>query len=350
MAHIENYLPALEYKVITSESPDKWLNYVRKAVNYDFYHTLHYHTLDKRGDPILFVYEEGETFIALPLLKRRIELVNYSDFTSSYGYAGPISNEKFELLSNSLIENFKNSFFSFMKDNQAVSVFSRLNPFINQSFLLEKIGGLRSNGRTIYMDLTQSLEEQRARYDKRLYRQIRQLRKKEYLIKEANTQEEIRLFTSMYNKNMLRLSADKSYFFDEAYFTSLLNNPDLKCTLILIYDGDEMICGSTIIWTDSIIRNHLSATSASHIHLSPSKLLTDEISVIGRTLGMKYFHLGGGVGGKEDTLFMFKSLFSDLFLKDYIWCYIADEQIYDQLVEQKKVNPDSNYFPLYRSI
>jgi hypothetical protein len=71
---------------------------------------------------------------------------------------------------------------------------------------------------------------------------------------------------------------------------------------------------------------------------------------MGRDLGMKFFHLGGGVGGREDTLFQFKRLFSDLLLTDQIWCYIGDEPGYNQLVLQKNVKEDKGYFPLYRNV
>lgn len=348
MTYLQNSLVKGGYKIITE--PTNWAAYLQKSTAHDVYHTLHYHIMDKQGEPMLFVYEEDDTFIALPLIKRGIEDVDFFDFTSSYGYTGPISNKEFNNLSDTVIENFSYSFSDFMQHNRAVSVFSRLNPFIKQCSFLDKIGGVRNNGRTIYIDLTQSLEEQRKRYDKRLHRQIRQLRKRDFRIKYADTQEEVHLFTIMYHKNMQRLHAHKSYFFDEQYFTDLLKNEEFNCKLLLIYDGDKMICGATVIWLDGIIRNHLSATSESHLHCSPSKLLTDEISVIGRELGMKFFHLGGGVGGREDTLFNFKRSFSDLFLSDNIWCYVADEATYDQLVAQRNIKENKEYFPLYRNV
>lgn len=348
MSCLENFLFQPKYQVITDAQ--RWAWYMQQSAVYDVYHTLHYHILDKRGEPILFVYEEGNTFIALPLLKRGIEQASFCDLTSSYGYTGPVSNKKFDQLSDSLISNFKYSFAYFMQHSRAVSVFSRLNPFINQSPLLDKLGGVRSNGRTVYIDLTQSLEEQRSRYDKRLLRQIRQLRKRNYLIRYADTEEEIRLFTRMYNQNMLRLHAGQHYFYNEEYFSALLDNSEFNCKLMLVYDGEQMICGAIVMWLAGIIRNHLSATSESHICFSPSKLLTDEISVMGRDLGMKFFHLGGGVGGREDTLFQFKRLFSDLLLTDQIWCYIGDEPGYNQLVQQKNVKEDKGYFPLYRNV
>jgi len=78
--------------------------------------------------------------------------------------------------------------------------------------------------------------------------------------------------------------------------------------------------------------------------------MTDEISVIGRRLGKKIFHLGGGVGGKEDSLFNFKRLFSNLQVKDRIWCYINDEPAYNDLVLRSGIetNQETPFFPLYR--
>ncbi|MNY40347.1 hypothetical protein D3C86_1750850 [compost metagenome] len=94
----------------------------------------------------------------------------------------------------------------------------------------------------------------------------------------------------------------------------------------------------------------MSATSEEYLNESPSKLLTDEISMIGRRLGKKIFHLGGGVGGKEDSLFEFKRHFSDLQIADRIWCYINDRQVYDELVLQRvpEIYSESAFFPAYR--
>ncbi len=328
---------------------EEWTKYTDQSFDYCIYHTWYYHSLDKRGSPLLFVYKEVDTFIAIPLIKREIADSKMFDFTSVYGYSGPISNKQFNEIDSQIILNFELSFKDFVKNEQSISVFSRLHPFFNQLLLLNKMGGIKSNGKTIYMDLTMTLEQQRENYNKRLLRQVKQLRKKEYVIKEANTINEVRIFTNMYKENMDRLSATDDYYFDETYFANMLLSKELKCKLILIYSGTEAICGAIIAFSNSIIRNHLSATNYNYIKESPSKLLTDEISIIGRKMGLKYFHLGGGVGGKEDSLFTFKSYFSNLFIEDYIWCYVSDDHAYQTLVNDKNIIPNSNFFPLYRS-
>ncbi|WP_164126299.1 GNAT family N-acetyltransferase [Sphingobacterium luzhongxinii] len=336
----------MSYRLINFQQSEVWTAYVRNAVNYDFYHTWHYHSLEKKAEPFLFVYEESDVFIALPLLKREIENSGLYDLTSVYGYSGPISNRKFADINDQILENFKHFFLNFINTGRYICVFSRLNPFIDQKVLIEKIGGIYNNGKTVYIDLSISIEEQRIGYEKRMGRQIRQLRRMPYIIKESKTRDEVKLFAAMYNENMIRLKAEKSYFFNEDYFVELIKEDN--CKLILIYDGIKMICGAIVMCCGGIIRNHLSATDVDYVNQSPSKLLTDEISIIGRKLGMKYFHLGGGLGGREDSLFKFKSSFSNLFLEDSTWRFVSDTLVYNDLVKERKNDLDMNYFPLYR--
>lgn len=340
----------MSYQCLVIRTKAEWDAYVKRAHNYEVYHTWYYHSLNKEGEAVLFIYEEENLFIAFPLIKRSIIDSSHYDMTSVYGYAGPISNIDFKDISVATAQTFKKEFCGFLEAEKCVSAFTRLYPFVNQHHLLEHIGGVYPNGRTIYMDLSMSIEEQRSHYDKRLKRQIKKLREAGYTIKSAVEESEIAAFTEMYHKNMDRLGANKSYYFDQNYFAGLLNANEFENELVLIYDGAEMICGALILVSENVVRNHLSATSEKYLKESPSKLLTDEISLIGRRLGKKIFHLGGGVGGKEDSLFQFKSYFSDLRINDRIWCYVSDQQIYNELLHKKgiELNKESTFFPAYR--
>ena len=71
--------------------------------------------------------------------------------------------------------------------------------------------------------------------------------------------------------------------------------------------------------------------------------------------GYKTFHLGGGVGSGEDNLYKFKTAFNKN--SDYqfsIGKEIFDQEKYDELValrakQDPDFNPESKFFPLYRS-
>ena len=340
------------YHLITTNEKEEWTKYVTNSLIYDFYHTWYYHSLDKSGKPCLFVYEEGDIYIALPFLQRPINESISFDLTSVYGYAGPISNIDFGEMTEGLKENFKKAFNKFLLMEQNICVFSRLHPFINQQVLLKEIGGIYANGKTVAIDLTIPLEAQRAKYRKSTFEGIKRLRRKGYYVKEAESVDDIKTFVEIYAENMKRIGALDYYLFDEQYFINLLKAEEFRSKLVLVYLGDKAICGSVYTSTNSIVEGHLIATLTDHIKESPAKLLIDEISLIGRKSNMKYFHLGGGVGGSEDSLFNWKAGFSDLFLDFKTWRYVANEDAYNLLVEQRvtELEPAADFFPLYRKM
>ena len=338
-------------KIITANQKEEWNWYVSKSAEHDFYHTWSYHLLEKSGEPVLFLYTNEEDFIAFPLIKRQIDDTPWFDLSSVYGYAGPISSRKSTDLSDEFINNFNVAFLEYLRENQIVSVFSRLHPFFDQQGLIRHFSGITSNGKTVAIDLRQPYEEQIKNFDKNIRATVSKLTRKGYQVKEHTSQEEIRLFTTIYRETMMRVSASASYLFDEHYFTSLLQAPDFDCRLLLVYAEGEPVCGTIITLTGDIIQSHLTATKTSYLRESPAKFLFNYVTILGRQLGMKFFNLGGGVGFREDSLFAWKRAFSDYCLNYYTWRFIANRDVYYSLLENRGIDPDCqvDFFPLYRS-
>jgi hypothetical protein len=340
----------MPYRLVTVQERDVWNQYVHECKLYDFYHTWYYHSLEKTGEPVLFVYEEQSSFIIFPLLKRSIKGSVYTDFTSVYGYAGPISNVDFEEMDQSTVNEFIRAFLAFLKAENNVSVFCRLHPIINHHLLVEKFGSLVDNGKTIAIDLTGTLEEQRAKYRRQFRSKIKQLRQKGFCLKKANNKEDVQAFVKIYNDNMARVKAESYYHFDESYFFNMLNSADFESSVLLLYLGDEVTSGAFVTFSNNIMQFHLAATDNKFLKEAPMKLLIDEASVIGREKNMKYLHLGGGVGGNEDSLFEFKAGFSHDYLNFRTWRFISDQRAYDKLVHahRRSLTSKSDFFPLYR--
>jgi hypothetical protein len=65
---------------------------------------------------------------------------------------------------------------------------------------------------------------------------------------------------------------------------------------------------------------------------------------------MHYYILGGGIGYKQDSLFFGKLGLSDLTMDYKSWRFIANSEIYQQLLDNKGIdkNLDVDFFPLYR--
>jgi hypothetical protein len=337
-------------QAFTLNEKNQWTYYIQQCLGYDFYHTWSYHALNSEGEPMLFVYREGDAFIAFPLIKRKIENSPYYDLTSAYGYCGPISNMRSEDLSEVFLNNFKNAFLDYLKSGNFISVFSRLNPFLNQKTLLERFGGVYDNGCTVALDLTISYQEQRAKYKKEFASSIKQLRNKGFKVREGNCADDSDLFVTLYSENMARVNATDSYYFDKKFIDQFLSSDDFSSGLLFIEKDGEPVCGSLNTFNNGIIQGHLIGTKAAFLPLSPARLMVDEISIIGREKNMKYFHMGGGRGFKKDSLFSWKAAFSDLVLPYYSWRFIANEQAYNALLASFPVDSSSevDFFPLYR--
>jgi hypothetical protein len=337
-------------KIITILQEAEWRHYIEKSANFDFYHTWYYHSLDKGGDPILVVYSEGDDFIGFPLILRKIPDTPFNDLTSVYGYTGPVSNREFDDLGEGFKENFKTSFLEFLERGKNISVFSRLHSFFNQISLMGIFEGICQNGKIVVIDLKISLETQRSRYQKRVLEKIRHLRNHGFYVKQGESPEEVREFASIYTENMKRIGASDFYLFSEKYFADMLASTEFNSKLLIVYQGTKAVCGAIIVYTQRIIQAHLLGTRTDYLSHSPAKLLTDEICLLGREMGMHYFNLGGGLGYKEDSLFAWKAGFSNLFYDFTSWRYIADKKTYRLLLDENGLQPDAriDFFPLYR--
>lgn len=341
---------SISYRIITIDQKPEWDKYITESSLFDFYHTWSYHKLDNEGDPLLFIFEYDNYFIALPLLKRAIGATKYFDCTSVYGYPGPITNFPAELLDSQIILAFQATLVSYLESADIVSAFSRFHPIINQDPVWDNLDGLRAHGRTITIDLSQTLEDQRGQYQRTVRSKIKQLKSKAFTVREAKTDDDLLLFIEIYRENMKRVNASPYYFFDKEYFDRLLNSPEFACKLFLCFEENTVTSGAIITFSNDLMQLHLSSTSNEYLKIGPMKLLIDEITVYGRNHGMKYLHMGGGVGGNEDSLFEFKASFSNMMLKFKTWRLISNQTVYDTLVNEiSRVEiVDLDFFPLYR--
>lgn len=334
-------------KVITEGS--SWKAQITRFKSYDFYHTYDYHIISKKENeqPILLVYEEDNHCIALPLLKRPIDSTNYFDLTSVYGYPGPLTmglGESFES------ETFHNSLRNTFKELNIVSVFSRLHPYITyQEKVLLRLGETPTIGKVVNIDLTQDLDFQRSQYGKSTKNRTNKCRRL-CSVKKAETALDIDTFIDIYYENMDRLSATKDYYFSREYFYNFLKCDDFETDILLVMHNEDKraIAASMFVKTKNIVQFHLSGSRTDYLDIAPANLFLDEMRIRATEQGFEIFNLGGGLGGKQDSLFNFKASFSKDYRDFKVWKYIANESVYHKLCAEKNIVSDENFFPLYR--
>ena len=335
------------FEIISLDQKERWNSIIRSMNRYDFYHLAEYHQLDHSGQPLLLYYSSEKTSLALPVVVRSIEGTQYNDITSVYGYAGPLSDR--ENPDEQVVKDFQRELLHFFDTQQIISVFSRLHPlFDNQKFILKGLGETVDTNQTVAIDLSLPESEQKSQYASSLKNQINRLIRKNILVKKALTYEEIDHFIEIYRENMKRVKASKMYFFSNDYFYRFME--ELPSSLFLAYYGEKAISGSLFTTCNGIVQPHLSATLNEYLRWSPLKLVWDCIRKDAVKKNEKWMHLGGGVGGAHDTLFQFKTQFSDKRFLFKTWRYIHNEDVYTQLVsmEYAKHFSNSSFFPRYR--
>lgn len=335
----------------TITQKDEWDSLITEFSEYDTYHTYGYHNIYKLENetPILIKYIEGEVVICIPLLLRNIKDTPYKDATSVYGYCGPLSKGLTEAFdNNSFVEVLKQYLF----ENNIISVFSRLNPYIsNQKKILKNLGEISTLGKIVNINLKLDETLQRQKYHRRLKNHTNKSRRSCDVI-SASSIKEIEAFVEIYSENMIRVNAKKMYFFSKEYFIKLFDCKDFDTEILLAIDKEtnNIISGALFLKKNNIVQYHLSGTKDHYLHLMPTKLLIDEMRIKATKEGYEIFNLGGGLEANEkDNLFRFKSSFSDDFYLFSIWKLIINQNAYSEVCKKHKiVNLDSNFFPLYR--
>jgi dTDP-4-amino-4,6-dideoxygalactose transaminase len=347
-------------RVFHTEQQEEWLEVLSRVVQHDFYHLPHYHRVEERQFKAaghLFVYCEGDYLIALPLLLSPVEILPaWNDATSVYGYAGPVTSHK--KVPEPIVRNFHAALAEALLERRVNSVFSRLHPLISQHVLLSGLGECRTIGRTITIDLTLSPEQQRAQYRHTVKSAInRQQRKGDVTCLHDPQKRYLSDFISIYEETMHRVGAADSYYFRENYFSALVRELGPMLQLFIALIDSRPAAGVLVTICNGIVQYYLGGTRSAFLKFSPSTLLFDTVRLWANEAGAHAFHLGGGVGAKQDSLFHYKAGFSDCRLEFATWRWVIEPEIYREVCDRwERKNQrqgleaiSANYFPAYRS-
>jgi len=358
--------PAAAMVVLTTDRVDEWMSVLERATQHDFYYLPAYHALAEQrgeGEARLFVYEQEGYMLALPLMLRRInsadagaEAKQWRDATSVYGYAGPLASD--EQVPALVIRAFQEALEKALRELRVVSAFSRLHPLIPQHALLAGLGECRPGGQTVSVDLALPTESQRAQYRSNVKSGINRLRRAGVTCAVDPRKEHLGDFISIYHETMRRVGAQNAYFFEDEYFTGLVERlgPTLELFVVTMPSG-EVVAGGLFTFCNGIVQYHLGGTRDAALKLSPMALVFETVRLWALERGARFFHLGGGVGSSADSLFRFKAGFSDSRHDFATWRWIIMPDVYHELTaEREQTNAAQNldpvsaqYFPAYRS-
>jgi hypothetical protein len=314
----------------------------------DTYHDAPYHRLAEwrgEGEARLFVCQDDSDWLALPMLLRPIgDPDGRRDAGSVYGYAGPVASTPTPPAA--LVAAFQARLRARCAAEGIVSVVARLHPLLDQAPWLAGLGTVRPMGPTVSIDLTTPEAAQIAGYRSNHRRDLKRLARDGYVTTRETGTAARDAFIEVYHTNMRRVGAAAGYFFDAAYFNGLAEalGPDLD--LFLCRKDGEVAGGALCMRHDHIAQYHLGAVADAHLAAAPLKQLLDAARRHYAAEGAEIFHLGGGRGSDEDSLFRFKAGFGGARHRFALWCWVVDETAYAALTAGQD---PTDYFPAYRA-
>jgi hypothetical protein len=338
-------------------SPDDstWDDFIDRAKHKDFYYSREYHQLEAKrlnSEAYLLIIEHQEDFVALPMLLQPLsDIIGQAgvgkfDANCVYGYAGPIFNKADP--SPERLDGYKRILEGELKRKGVVSLFARLHPLFDQHGICDDLGEVLQLGETISIDLTTPDSERRNQTRVNLKRNGRKAKHHGLEILEDTTWARLPEFFKVYNDTMIRVTAKDAYRFNSDYFENLRSAFGVRARLLLCLSGNDVVAGAIFVQTCALVQYHLAGTSTQSVKMSPMTLLILEaIRIFGEE--SQVLHLGGGVGGKRDGLYHFKSGFSRRRHPFRVWRWVIDRAYYLQACNLRTVTESGAYFPPYRT-
>lgn len=347
-------------KVYSLNESEKWDDIVHSFKKYDVYYLNGYTKAFKLigdGEPILIFYEDNNIRGINVVLKRdisndvnfsdKIKENTYFDIVTPYGYGGWIVESKKSDCSDK--SQLMEEFVSWCVSNSIISEFVRFHPVLMNHIGLDLYYDIIPLGNTIFMDLS-SPEIIWQNITSKNRNVIRKAKNNGIKIYRAQNPDIYKEFKLIYDMTMKKDNADNYYFFNSDFYDSVCN--DLKYNSQVFYacaENGDIAAASIIIGANGYLNYHLSGSRREYQHLAPSNLLLYEAALWGYENGYKSFHLGGGVGSKDDSLFSFKKAFNRCEpLRFHIGKKIFDTDKYNELVLMRDNIENHSFFPEYR--
>jgi hypothetical protein len=273
------------------------------------------------------------------------------DGASPYGYGAPLFTPG---ISDSQRHECVAACLALACRHDIISLFLRLHPLFPDGLAaLRESGVLVRHGQTIYVDLSRDADDIERDLASGHRYEIRRLRKQGFAV-VFDDWTGLTEFASIYRQTMQRVSAHASYLFSDDYFSGLRESLHGHVHFAAVMSPNGSMAAG-MLFTDEcdLMQYHLSGTAEQFVRLAPTKLGLHEVISWGRDRNRRALHLGGGVGGAEDSLFRFKAGFSKLRAEFHTCRIITDSARYQELLDgwtrvSGPASTTDDYFPAYR--
>jgi hypothetical protein len=349
---------------IVQASNSSW-NDLIELVPHDIYHTREYHMTSSLGlresassprpketnessqQSLLFSYRKNGMVFLFPYVLRTLEDIlgyegrSYFDVTSVYGYGGPLASLN---VSQEFLNEAWRELLHSWREREVISAFTRFHPLLQNVRIAQSVPDEISLfgvpaailcGNTVSINLRKSEAEQFQQYQKNLRNQLRRAYSSGFEVTEADFNSIADHFVELYTQTMKRRNAPGQYMIDREWLLQFVDSLRNHCSLLSANLSGQITAILLVMEYRGFVHAHLTGIDDRFTSSSPLKPLLDGTRRWAAARGNQIFHLGGGIGARQDSLFQFKRHFSPDINPFHIGCWVLNRKLYFEL------SPDS---------
>jgi serine/alanine adding enzyme len=282
--------------------------------------------------------------VAFPALVRDAQ-DGYSDVCTPMGYGGPVAGG-----GDASVADFFAAYERWCTEQGIVATFARFHPLLANQQLAEGRWHVEEIGHSIAWRLEgRDPEELFAGMDAHHRRVARKARRAGVEVETAIGAEELGGFVALYAETMRRRDAAPFYFFPDEYWAHLAGELADALLRFDAYEDGQLVASILCLAAPPLFHYHLGASSERGQSLGANHVLFFETAAWASAQGFSRFHLGGGVGGFEDSLYEFKRRFDpEGRCVATLGKAVHDEAAYLTLSGDAEID-FAGYFPAYRN-
>ena len=336
----------VDYEILTTSNIEKWdklFSSLPNGIKSPFFSSKYYQAYSnvENGEiECFYCYRDENNFLFYPYIRKEINALGYKlpgkfyDISGAYGYNGPIGN----VSDPDFLQYFNNSLKEYFSKTNVVTEFVRYCPIIdNRKFHTypNQIDVLDN----IYIDLSKGIDEVwNNSFEYRVRKTIRKAEEynlsTQFISGEDVREDQLAFFYKIYINTMQRNSADKFYYFEKSFFSTLLQNLGSSALLSITYVADNPASVELVLLGKKIAYGFLGGTLNEYYQYKANTFQRWELLNYLITIGIGKYSLGGGAS-RDDSIYEFKRSFSkNCYNPFYIGTYVHLPNIYEIILTQ----------------
>ena len=267
------------------------------------------HCFKRDSSALMFMCKYGDKLWAYPFLLQPITHIGgkalenvWFDIETAYGYGGPLANTE----DSNFLSAANQAFSEWCQKQNVVAEFVRLHPLLHNECWIDPHMELVHERETVSLRLD-SVTGDKVTFNATTCNMLKRAERLEIRVNVFPARNHFAQFVRLYLNAMVRIKADKYYYFSNEYFHGLAQLVQENGWLIAAEQDGIWIAAAVFLRGPYWIHYHLSALDTNKRIPGATNTILYTAAQMGCGIGLERLHLGGGrTSNPDDSLLRFK--------------------------------------------